>query len=51
MRRLPTLATLPALLTACEDAGDPGDDNLVTGASLVAIVIIIIVIVLVRRRG
>ncbi|MGH7540020.1 MAG: hypothetical protein ACRELC_03370 [Gemmatimonadota bacterium] len=51
MRKLLTLAPLAALLTACEDAGNPGDDNLLTGASLVVIVIIVVVIFLVRRRG
>ena len=36
---------------ACEDEGNPGNDNLLTGGSLVVIVIIIVVIVfLVRRR-
>lgn len=51
MRRLLTLAPVAALLTACEDAGNPGTDNLLTGGSLVLIVIIVVVVILMRRRG
>jgi ABC-type glycerol-3-phosphate transport system permease component len=51
MRKLITLAPIAALLTACEDAGNSGNDNLLTGGSLVLIVIIVIVVVLLRRRG
>jgi hypothetical protein len=51
MRRLLTLAPVAALLTACEDAGNPGDDSLLTGGSLVLIAIIVVAIILVRRRG
>ena len=51
MKRMLTLAPFAALLTACEDAGNSGNDNLLTGGSLVLIVIIVVVIVLVRRRG
>jgi hypothetical protein len=51
MRRLLTLAPIAALLTACEDSGNPGNDNLLTGGSLVLIVIIVVVVILVRRRG
>ena len=50
MKKLLTLAPIAALLTACEDAGNSGDDNLLTGESLVLVVIIVVVIVLVRRR-
>ena len=38
-----------ALLSACEDAGNSGNDNLLTGGSLVLIVIIIVVVILIRR--
>ena len=51
MRRLLTLVPIAALLTACEDAGNPGNDNLLTGGSLVLIVIIVVVVILMRRRG
>ena len=47
-------ATVPlaVLLAACEDAENPGNDNLLTGGSLVILVIIAIVIfVIMRRRG
>jgi hypothetical protein len=37
MRKLLTTAPLATLLTACEDAGNAGDDNLLTGGSLVLI--------------
>jgi hypothetical protein len=36
--------SLAVLLAACEDEGNPGDDNLLTGASLVVVVIIVAVI-------
>ena len=51
--RAPLLALLglATVLTACEDQGNPGDDNLLTGASLVVVIIIVLVIVyFVRRR-
>ena len=40
------------LLAACEDQGNPGDDNLFTGASLVAILLIgaVVAFFVVRRR-
>jgi hypothetical protein len=44
------LAPIAATLTACEDSGNPGNDNLLTGGSLVLIIIIIVVVILVRRR-
>jgi hypothetical protein len=50
MKKLLTLAPIAMLLTACEDAGNAGDDNLLTGGSLALVVIIVVVIVLVRRR-
>ena len=51
MRRFLTLAPLALLLTACEDAGNAGDDSLLTGGSLVLLVIIVVaVIYFVRRR-
>src|SRR5688500_9874266 len=51
MRRLLTLVPIAALLTACEDADNPGNDNLLTGGSLVLIVIIVVVVILMLRRG
>lgn len=51
MRRAIPLLGLAALLGACEDAGNQGNDNLLTGGSLVLVVIVVIVVVvLVRRR-
>lgn len=41
---------LATLLAACEDEGNPGNDNLLTGGSLVVVIAIIVVILLVRRR-
>jgi hypothetical protein len=38
------------LMAACEDEGNPGDDNLLTGGSLVVLVIIVVVVFLVMRR-
>lgn len=47
------LVSLSALLAACEDSGNPGDDNLLTGASLVVVLVIaaIIAAVVFARRG
>jgi hypothetical protein len=50
VKKLLTLAPIAALLAACEDAGNSGNDNLLTGGSLVLIVIIVIIVILVRRR-
>lgn len=44
------LALVTALLTSCEDQGNPGNDNLLTGGSVVVVIIIVIVVVLVLRR-
>ena len=47
------LAGLATVLAACEDEGNPGDDALLSGGSLiiVAIVVAIVVgVVLMRRR-
>ena len=52
--RVAPLVTLSLFLAACEDRGNPGDDNLLTGASLVVILLIAGVIALRvarRRRG
>ena len=46
-----SLVGLSLILAACEDEGNPGNDNLLTGGSVVVVVIIIVVIFfLVRRR-
>jgi hypothetical protein len=50
MRKFLALAPIAALLTACEDAGNAGNDDLLTGGSLVLIVIIVVVVILMRRR-
>jgi hypothetical protein len=45
--------SLAVLLAACEDEGNPGNDNLLTGGSLVVVLIIVAVVVgfvLARRR-
>ena len=49
-----SLIGLSLLLAACEDEGNPGDDSLLSGASLVIVLLIVAVIVGVavsRRRG
>ncbi|HZB02547.1 MAG TPA: hypothetical protein VE800_10605, partial [Actinomycetota bacterium] len=52
MKRLLSAAPLAVLLAACEDAGNEGNDNLLTGGSLVLVVIVVVVVILlVRRRG
>ena len=38
------LVGLSLILAACEDEGNPGNDNLLTGGSVVVIVIIVVVI-------
>jgi Na+/H+-dicarboxylate symporter len=50
MKKFIALAPIAALFTACEDAGNPGNDNLLTGGSLVLIVIVVVVVVLLVRR-
>jgi hypothetical protein len=50
MKKLIGLLPLVTLMAACEDAGNAGDDNLLTGASLVVVVIVVIVVVLLIRR-
>lgn len=41
------------LLAACEDEGNPGNDNLFTGASLIVVLVIVGVIIfaVTRRRS
>jgi hypothetical protein len=48
----PFLYLTPVLvfLAACEDEGNRGDDNLLTGGSLALIAVIIIAVILARRR-
>jgi hypothetical protein len=47
------LVPLAFVLAACEDEGNPGDDNLLTGGSLIVVVIIVAIVVwiLYSRRG
>jgi hypothetical protein len=52
-RMLTALAALSMLLAACEDQGNPGNDNLLSGASLIVVLVIVaivVAIVLSRRR-
>jgi hypothetical protein len=50
-RAIAALMTCALLFAGCEDQGNPGDDNLLTGASLVVVVLIVLIVVwLVRRR-
>lgn len=47
------LVGLSAVLTACEDEGNPGNDNLLSGASLIVVLIVVAIIVgvvMMRRR-
>jgi hypothetical protein len=41
---------LAMVLAACEDEGNPGDDNLLTGLSLVAVVVVVVIVVMLMRR-
>ena len=47
------LVPLSLLFVACEDEGNPGDDNLLTGGSLIVVIIIVAIVawVLYSRRG
>lgn len=47
------LVGLSLFLAACEDEGNQGDDNLLTGASVVVVVVIVLAIgfMVIRRRG
>jgi hypothetical protein len=44
------LVGLAMVLAACEDEGNPGNDNLLTGFSLVVVVAIVVVVFLLMRR-
>jgi hypothetical protein len=44
------LLAFTAALSSCEDEGNPGNDNLLTGASLIVVVVVVLVIVLLVRR-
>ena len=44
------LVGLSLILAACEDEGNPGNDNLLTGGSVVVVVLIIVVIFFLVRR-
>lgn len=48
------VAPLALVLAACEDEGNPGDDSLLSGASLIIVVLVLVVIVgvvVMRRRS
>ena len=47
------LVAMSLFLAACEDQGNEGDDNLLTGASLIVVIVIVAIIAwaLMRRRG
>jgi hypothetical protein len=52
MKKLIALSPFAFLMAACEDAGNAGNDNLLTGGSLVLVVVVVVVVVLLmRRRG
>lgn len=34
-----------AMLAACEDQGNPGDDNLLTGASVIVVIVLVAIAV------
>jgi len=40
MKRIQLMLWCSVLLTACEDQGNEGDDNLLTGGSLIVVLII-----------
>ncbi len=51
MKKLLYAAPFLALLAACEDAGNEGNDNLLTGGSVVLVILVIIAVVyFVRKR-
>lgn len=54
MKRVWTMA-LPLLvfLAACEDEGNQGNDNLLTGGSLILVLIVVAIVafLVLRRRG
>ena len=52
-RLFSALVAMSLFLAACEDQGNEGDDNLLTGASLVVVVVVVAIIAwaLMRRRG
>jgi hypothetical protein len=53
-RLFASLVGLSLLLAACEDEGNPGDDSLLSGASLIVVLIVVAIVVAVvmsRRRG
>lgn len=39
------LLALASLLVACEDEGNPGDDSLLTGGSLVFVGLVVLIVV------
>ena len=47
------VAALSMLLAACEDEGNPGDDNLLTGGSLIVVLIVVGIVawLMYSRRG
>jgi hypothetical protein len=47
------LVTMSLFLAACEDEGNEGNDNLLTGASLIVVVAIVAIVAwaMMRRRG
>jgi hypothetical protein len=47
------LVTMSMFLAACEDEGNEGNDNLLTGASLIVVVAIVAIVAwaMMRRRG
>jgi hypothetical protein len=50
LRLTTSVVGLALVAAACEDEGNPGNDNLLTGASLIVVVAIVVVVVLAMRR-
>ena len=44
MRKLLAAPLLAVLMAACEDAGNEGNDNILTGASLILVVVVVILV-------
>ena len=52
-RVVSALVAISLFLAACEDKGNEGNDNLLTGGSLILVIIVVAIIAwaLMRRRG
>jgi hypothetical protein len=52
-RVVSAVLAMSLFLAACEDQGNEGDDNLLTGGSLILVIIVVAIVAwaLMRRRG